>query len=51
MRPGKNTATVALGENPLWYNDAVIYELHVRASSSTTDRIGSTSRFAASSIF
>ena len=41
MHREKNTATVALGDNPLWYKDAVIYELHVRAfADGNADGIG-----------
>src|SRR5512140_3695788 len=41
MHRKKNTATVALGDSPLWYQDAVIYELHVRAfADGNADGIG-----------
>ena len=30
-RAHKRTEEAALDKNPLWYKDAVIYELHVRA--------------------
>ncbi|MGH7875750.1 MAG: alpha-amylase family glycosyl hydrolase, partial [Candidatus Binatia bacterium] len=41
MQPEKSANRNALPENPLWYKDAVIYELHVRAfADGNADGIG-----------
>jgi maltose alpha-D-glucosyltransferase/alpha-amylase len=42
MKPAKRTAPdLSLGDDPLWYKDAVIYELHVRAfADGNADGIG-----------
>ena len=38
---GRNRNTVQEGDDPLWYKDAILYELHMRAfADSTEDGVG-----------
>ena len=41
MKPGKKALSPLLADDPLWYKDAVVYELHVKAFfDSNQDGIG-----------